>query len=50
MTGREIDPNVIKDVIDNMPEWKPGLQKGEPIPFVHNLMLNVANGKIVIPR
>lgn len=47
MTGKEIDSNEIKEIINNMPNWKPAIQGGETVNFLYNLMLNVENGKII---
>ena len=47
MTGKEINSKKVKEIIDEMPDWKPAVQNGEPVNFLYNLMLTFENGKII---
>ena len=47
MTGMEIDSKKVKEIIYEMPDWKPAVQNEETVNFLYNLMLTFENGKII---
>ncbi|OFX87837.1 MAG: hypothetical protein A2W99_16105 [Bacteroidetes bacterium GWF2_33_16] len=46
-TNKEVDSGIVREIINNMPNWKPAKQAGEIVVFLNNLILTVENGKII---
>jgi hypothetical protein len=46
MTKSNLDPKVFKKAVNEMPDWKPALQKDKPIIFLNQLVLNIKDGEI----
>jgi len=46
MTNEKINSAEIKKIIDNMPKWKPAIQRGKAVNFVHHQLFKVSNGTI----
>lgn len=47
MTNTELDPEVFQEIVNNMPDWKAARQRGKPVVFLKQLVLNVNEGKII---
>ncbi len=47
LTDQELDPVIYKEAVNKMPDWIPGLQGGQKIPFCKMQMLKIKNGKFV---
>ncbi len=44
---KEIDPQVFKEVVNSMPNWKAGKQRGRPIAYLYQAVLRVKKGRFV---
>lgn len=44
VTNKELDPEIFKDAVNSMPDWKPAIQKGKEIIFLNNLVIKVQKG------
>jgi hypothetical protein len=47
MTGTDLDPEVFKKIVNEMPDWKPAKQDGKPIIFLKHLVINIKDGEII---
>ena len=46
-TESVIDSQRLKMILDKMPFWKPAKQNGKPIPFLHFIKIEMADGKVI---
>jgi hypothetical protein len=47
LTDKELDPAIYKDAVNKMPDWNPGMQSNNAIPFCKMVMLKIKNGRFV---
>lgn len=46
MTDWELEPEIFKNIVNDMPEWKPGKHQQKPIVFLYHILFTVRNGKV----
>jgi hypothetical protein len=45
LTKVDLNPLALKEAINKMPNWSPGLEKGKPITFLKQQVFYIKNGK-----
>ena len=46
MTNTFLNPEVFKEIVNDMPHWKAARQRGKPVVFLKQLVLNINKGEI----
>jgi len=46
-TTSQLDPEIFKNAVNNMPNWKPALQNGNAIIFLNNLIVQIKDGVFI---
>jgi len=48
--NKKIDPQIFKEVVNSMPNWKAGKQRGKPIIFLYHAILRIKKGRFVVMK
>ena len=47
MTNKEVDPDLFKDIVNNMPNWLPGQLQDKPTTYLHSIIVYFKKGRVI---